>query len=177
MVTSLEQFITKLASVDSAQRDEMLQKFNKTSSPLQTEIGAQTNGADSPSANEEKNITIPVRSRAGAGSSKNGKFYGATSFFQIDPSDEQGLPLGSGASHSVTEDEIDPAPESGIASVSSPQEQLAFEPTSALCQSLMRDFFNGQYQYHVSISYEPALSGLGLEGHYTDGFFADVSVS
>ncbi len=31
-ITSLEQFITKLASVESAQRDEMLANFSKTAS-------------------------------------------------------------------------------------------------------------------------------------------------
>jgi hypothetical protein len=143
-ITSLEQFITKLASVDSAQRDEMLANFSKTSTHT------HAHQPEAPVSTEDNGNKVPIRSRAGhlrrLKDGKAAEFYGATSFFQINPSDEQGPPLASDISHGDAEDEVEPASEEAIASAHS---HSAFAPSSLLCRNLMAAFFNGQYQYHV----------------------------
>lgn len=128
----------------------MLANFSKTS----THTHARQPEAPHPA--EENGNKVPIRSRAGhlrrLKDGKAAEFYGATSFFQINPSDEQGSPLASEIAHGDAEEDVEPVSEEAIASAHShSHSQSAFAPSSLLCRNLMAAFFNGQYQYHVRI--------------------------
>lgn len=170
-ITSLEQFITKLASVDSTQRDEMLANFSKTSN--HSHIHQPEGAAPAPAeGNGNKAPSVPIRSRAGhlrrLKDGKAAEFYGATSFFQINPSDEQGPPLASEMPSGETFEEVEnPVSEEVIANSHS---MSAFAPSSLLCRNLMAAFFNYQYQYHMCLYREYFLRDFdaGAGPYYSD---------
>jgi hypothetical protein len=76
--------------VDVSKRDEMLANFSASSGHLKTHPPAAPK-EDAPS--EPSSDAIPIRSRSGYlrkfQDGKYAEFYGATSFFQISPSDDQ----------------------------------------------------------------------------------------
>ncbi len=109
--------------------------------------------------NGNKAATVPIRSRAGhlrrLKDGKAAEFYGVTSFFQINPSDEQGPPLASESNGDGFEEVENPVSEEVITNSHS---LSAFAPSSLLCRNLMAAFFNYQYQYHVCILFHSLYS-------------------
>jgi hypothetical protein len=175
-IVSLEKFITKLIAVDASKRDEMLANF-KVSSKLRTQVAPSESPVEIP---EDKTEVIPIRSRTGhlrkLRDGKAAEFYGATSFFQISPSDAQDH-----ASATTLVSNLDEAPisQDGIqpflSNIPMPvensfDEQLTFAPSSDVCRLLMATFFQTQYQYHMCLYREYFLRDYdaGQGPYYSD---------
>lgn len=174
-ITSLEKFITKLASVDSAQRDEMLANFSKSTNAFikQEESFAPHKPSD------DKAAAMPVRFRMGhlrrLKDGKAAEFYGATSFFQISPSqDQDSPPIASDITQRKASSSYDvqEASSSGLLNDLSSRSHLdsAFSPNGALCRNLMAAFFKSQYQYHMCLYREYFLRDYdaGAGPYYSD---------
>ncbi len=153
----------------------MLGNFSKTSGHFKQE---DTYAPAEPA--EDKAVSMPVRSRTGhlrrLKDGKAAEFYGATSFFQISPSQDQEPPPAP-----VQED-----PRRKDSSVFDAQEPSssglleefalnssvlsAFVPDSALCRNLIAAFFKGQYQYHMCLYREYFLRDYdaGAGPYYSD---------
>jgi hypothetical protein len=139
-----------LIAVDASKRDEMLSNFNASSGYLRTEPAVSQQAETTNTAPE----AVPFRSRSGhLRKLKDGKateFYGATSFFQISPSDDQDPT--STAELSTSDVSLVP---NGARTFSSSLDRidesqfLAFSPQSDICRHLMATFFQTQYQYHI----------------------------
>jgi len=168
-ISSLEKFITKLIAVDTSQRDEMLANFrasNLRHQPLTSLI-----------ENSEQNaVSIPIRSRTGhlrkLRDGKASEFYGATSFFQISPSEVQDPDAEPGTRserYCQNNAPIEYQPHVSpldAANISSP----AFAPQSDICRHLMAIFFQTQYQYHMCLYREYFLRDYdaGKGPYYSD---------
>lgn len=173
-IASLEKFITKLASVDSAQRDEMLANFSKSTSQVfvkQEESITPNEKAD------DKAVSMPVRSRTGhlrrLKDGKAAEFYGATSFFQISPSQDQEPPPPSSEpprKASSSYDVQDISSSGLLEELPIHHADSAFSPESALCRNLMAAFFKSQYQYHMCLYREYFLRDYdaGAGPYYSD---------
>lgn len=152
----------------------MLANFRVSSNHLRTQVAPSKPLIE---ASSDKQESIPIRSRTGRlrklKDRKTTEFYGATSFFQISPSDAQ--------DHTSTADQIfhaDVVPSIiheteipvTIPEEASMDEQLVFSPQSDMCRHLMATFFQSQYQYHMCLYREYFLrdydAGKGL--YYSD---------
>lgn len=171
-IISLEKFITKLIAVDASKRDEMLANFRASSKSRTSAAHSETLVKGSENIN-----SIPIRSRTGhlrkLRDGKAAEFYGATSFFQISPSDAQdhasvtNMSPHTGAAP-ISEDDMEPF-------ISLPlehyiKEQLTFAPSSDVCRQLMATFFQYQYQYHMCVYREYFLRDYdaGQGPYYSD---------
>jgi hypothetical protein len=166
----LENFITRLAGADNAQRDEMLAPFRRNP-PLQDQSSAQAEPSGT------RNISIPVRSRTGhLRRRKDGnstEFYGATSLFQISPSEAAVPPLN--AVEPPSDDSNVGIRNSDIIEVMNAEEfssysTSVFTPQSELARDLMAAFFRRQYPYHMCLYREYFLRDYhaGKGPYYSD---------
>ena len=168
-MTTLENFITRLAGADNAQRDEMLAPFRRNP-PLQDQSSAK-NG---PSGT--RSVSIPIRSRTGHLRRKDGnstEFYGATSLFQISPSEAAVPPLtavesslGDSDFGIRNSDTVISTNAEGVSSYST----SVFTPQSDLARDLMAAFFRRQYPYHMCLYREYFLRDYhaGKGPYYSD---------
>jgi hypothetical protein len=150
-VTTLENFITRLAGADNAQRDEMLAPFRRNA-PLQNQSSAQAEPSGT------RSVSFPIRSRIGHLRRKDGnstEFYGVTSpLFQISPSEAAVPPLT--AVESFPDDSnfgirnSDTVVSTNAEDVSSYSTSV-FTPQSDLARDLMAAFFRRQYPYHMCL--------------------------
>ena len=162
--------------MDSAQRDEMLANFTKTS-------GGFAMKQEEPSMaepDEAKAVLMPVRSRTGhlrrLKDGKAAEFYGATSFFQISPSQDQEPPppTASDTGHRKSSSAYDAQEHRPCAAfedlAASAHELSAFMPDSVLCRNLLATFFKSQYQYHMCLYREYFLRDYdrGSGPYYSD---------
>lgn len=173
-IASLEKFITKLITVDSSQRDELLKNFSSNSNHL------RVNSVDSTvEAAEASTSEIPIRSRTGhLRKLKDGKaaeFYGATSFFQISPSQDQDPAStivednrNEGSSIAAGQAILDPVVLDDFAA--NGDSHSAFSPQSDICRQLMAKFFQHQYQYFPCLYREWFLRDFdsGVGPYYSD---------
>ncbi|TVY90741.1 putative transcriptional regulatory protein [Lachnellula willkommii] len=152
-IASLEKFITKLITVDSNERDLLLKNFSSSSNHLPVASVA------SAEATEASTSEFPIRSRTGhLRKLKDGKateFYGATSFFQISPSQDQD-PASSVVENAydnefIAEGEVILGPESLDNFATIGDSSSAFSPQSDICRKLMARFFQHQYQYFMCL--------------------------
>ena len=132
----------------------MLANFSASSGHLHVQPAISVPPAEEA---DPKTESVPIRSRAGhlrkLRDGKAAEFFGATSFFQISPSDDQ--------EPTTTAIELSPAEMSPIASgihadsISlenmDDSQFLAFSPQSDICRHLMATFFQTQYQYHMCL--------------------------
>ena len=152
----------------------MLSNFNSSSGHLQTQPSGPLHQSE---RTEDKTDSIPFRSRSGhLRKLKDGKaaeFYGATSFFQISPSDDS-----AGIANDLSSSDFSPVSRhqnlSGTLSaqlnlVDNPQ-FLAFSPQSDISRHLMATFFQSQYQYHMCLYREYFLRDFdaGFGPYYSD---------
>jgi hypothetical protein len=164
-IASLEKFITKLIVVDASTRDEMLATFSKSSNHFRVDpasVGPHSQHS------EAKAGGIPIRSRTGhfrrVNDGKSSEYHGATSFFQISPSDEHiqvsasleaegTLGRDQAISRGLVEaTEPSPADNLAISRVKvdkSSEGESIFSPKSEICQYLMGEFFRKQYHYFM----------------------------
>ncbi|TAQ84067.1 hypothetical protein B7494_g7605 [Chlorociboria aeruginascens] len=171
-IASLEQFITKLISVDALTRDEMLTNFR----PSSNLYASQQSCSLQPDPSQINTHPLPIRSRTGhLRKLKDGKaaeFYGPTSFYQISPSDGQhDDPSGS-------EDQVGHSLDSGVENTpllnsfpnNNPSLSLAFSPQSDICRHLAGAFFKYQYPYHMVVYREYFLRDYttGSGPYYSD---------
>lgn len=171
-IASLEKFITKLVAVDSNERDTLLKNFTSSSNHLRVD------SVVSVEASEASTSEMPIRSRTGhLRKQKDGKaaeFYGATSFFQISPSQDQdpastivensyddGSPLA--GSQPILASSLDNMAMNG-------NSYSAFSPSSDICRQLMAKFFQHQYQYFMCLYREWFLRDFdaGSGPYYSD---------
>jgi hypothetical protein len=173
-IASLELFITKLIAADAPKRDEMLANFSASTNHL---VVPPDRASTSPTAGSSISASIPIRSRTGHRKLKDGnsaEFYGATSFFQINPSEEldhtSPTNMSTGDFGSVTTKLDTNHPISPGEQVTNAYSYLAFAPNSNLCTYLMRVFFQNQYQYHMCLYREYFLRDFdaGSGPYYSD---------
>lgn len=172
-IASLEKFITKLIAVDNSKRDEMLTNFKASSKHMRTppEPPERESGGD------KTESLLPIRSRAGhlrkLRDGKAAEFYGATSFFQINPSDIQDhTPTPPQVSRVQASSTMVQATETGITSTQDlePDTLLAFSPRSDMSRHLMATFFKTQYVYYMCLYREYFLRDFDANGgpYYSD---------
>ncbi|KAA8568118.1 hypothetical protein EYC84_008520 [Monilinia fructicola] len=169
-IASLELFITKLVAANASKREEMLSNFSASTNHLSSQPKQSSTPPTSAPPNSQ---TIPIQPRAGhLRKLKDGnaaEFYGATSFFQIHPSEE----LNDTSSSNMV-------PQFGLVFSTTTQssnlsgrlreDNLAFSPQSDICKYLMRIFFQNQYQYHMCLYREYFLRDFdaGVGPYYSD---------
>jgi hypothetical protein len=174
-IASLEKFITKLIAVDSNERDLLLKNFSSSSNHLRVD------SVVSAEASEASTSEIPIRSRTGhlrkLKYGKAAEFYGATSFFQISPSQDQDP-----ASTIVENAHDDGFPNAGSQGqamlgpaslddfATSGDSYSTFSPQSDICRQLMAKFFLHQYQYFMCLYREWFLRDFdaGAGPYYSD---------
>ncbi|RDW80004.1 hypothetical protein BP6252_04642 [Coleophoma cylindrospora] len=166
-IKSLRAFIARLSAAEPSERDDMLSKFD---SSLPSEIQFNET-SESPASHD--NLSLAMRPRAGhlrkLRDGKAAQFYGPTSFFQINPSDEQETFAASEmAQAEIMTPNSESPPELDVDTYS----QLAFviTPQSDLCLDLMATFFTRQYYYHMCVYREYFLRDFDAGGgpHYSD---------
>ncbi|TVY55355.1 putative transcriptional regulatory protein [Lachnellula cervina] len=171
-IASLEKFITKLITVDSNERDLLLKNFSSSSNHLRVDAVV------SAEATEASTSELPIRSRTGhLRKLKDGKtteFYGATSFFQISPSQDQD-PASSIVENAydnefLVEGEVILGPASLDDFATIGNSSSAFSPQSDICRKLMARFFQHQYQYFMCLYREWFLRDFdaGAGPYYSD---------
>ncbi|KAM3065048.1 hypothetical protein ACMFMF_011518 [Clarireedia jacksonii] len=174
-IASLELFITKLIAADAPKRDEMLANFSASTNHLAVQ---PDRASTSPTAGSFISASIPIRSQTGhlrkLKDGNSAEFYGATSFFQINPSEELDHTSStnmSSANFSSTTESLDlNHPISPGEQVINAYSYLAFAPNSGICTYLMRIFFQNQYQYHMCLYREYFLRDFdaGSGPYYSD---------
>jgi hypothetical protein len=151
----------------------MLANFSKSTNQI-IKQEESLGGADPA---DDKAVTMPVRSRTGhlrrLKDGKASEFYGATSFFQISPSqDQEPPPIATEPPRKASSGfDVQEASSSGLLEelpvhhMDSP-----FSPDSALCRNLMAAFFKSQYQYHMCLYREYFLRDYdaGAGPYYSD---------
>jgi hypothetical protein len=182
-----------LIGVDASTRDEMLANFGKTSNHFGAE--AKNTGSQS-KAPEAKSESTPIRSRTGhlrrLRDANASEFYGATSFFQISPSEEHlqassageevldlnevpltgyqnDYPSGQSEATQLGTSADDPSlPSSGLGFTG--PDQSAFSPRSEICRYFMANFFEHQYPYFMCLYREYFLRDFDAGGgpYYSD---------
>jgi hypothetical protein len=166
----LENFITRLAGADNAQRDEMLAPFRRNP-PLQDQSSAQAEPSGT------RSVSNPIRSRTGHLRRKDGnstEFYGASSIlFQISPSEAAVPPLTAveappgGSNFGIRNS--DTVVSTNAEDVSSYSTSV-FTPQSDLARDFMAAFFRRQYPYHMCLYREYFLRDyhVGKGPYYSD---------
>jgi len=171
-IASLEKFITKLIAVNASKRDEMLANFSASSGHLRTQPTQDIPATELPA--QQASDSIPIRSRTGQlrklRDGKATEFYGATSFFQISPSDDQEAATDIlSASLSSASNSVQNAVPTALEATDDSQ-YTAFSPYSDICRHLMATFFQTQYPYHMCLYREYFLRDFdaGFGPYYSD---------
>lgn len=168
-IASLELFITKLIAADASKRDEMLANFSASTNHLKSQ---PIRPSTSPKPGPPDVQVIPSRPRAGhlrkLKDGNSSEFYGATSFFQINPSED----LDDTLSSTIAKCELSSPTFTQTSNATGVfmEEHLAFAPQSDICRYLMRIFFQNQYQYHMCLYREYFLRDFdaGAGPYYSD---------
>ncbi|APA10897.1 hypothetical protein sscle_07g056670 [Sclerotinia sclerotiorum 1980 UF-70] len=169
-IASLELFITKLIAANASKRDEMLANFSASTNHLSPQT---KQSSTSPKPNPLDTPNISIRPRTGhlrkLKDGNSAEFYGATSFFQINPSEY----LDDTTTSTLLQQSEITSPiltQTSIITGGSMQEHLAFAPRSDICKYLMRIFFRHQYQYHMCLYREYFLRDFdaGTGPYYSD---------
>lgn len=175
-IASLEKFIAKLIAVDAPTRDELLSNFSKTSNHFQKQsTTALTTDVPQGYTNGPGNDPLPIRSRTGhlkrLKDGQSSEFYGATSFFQMHPSDNNIQTFAPSDEPREDADNVILDGQGTIRPVSnlvSPcrddsEDGSTFSPKSEICKYLMGEFFRKQYHYFMYLYRE------GFVMHYDTG--------
>jgi hypothetical protein len=155
----------------------MLANFSASSGHLRTQPTIPVPPTEQAESGSGQSESIPIRSRTGhlrkLRDGKAAEFYGATSFFQISPSDDQ---VPATTANDISPTDASPIPNGIVRTVSTSvdniddSQYLAFSPKSDICRHLMATFFQTQYQYHMCLYREYFLRDFdaGFGPYYSD---------
>ena len=172
-IASLERFIAKLIAVDEKTRNELLSNFSKTSNHFQ-KPSTTTLATEVPhiQTNRPETDILPIRSRTGhlkkLKDGQSSEYHGATSFFQMHPSDivqtfspseEARGPI----DNIILDGQGTIRPLNNLVSPEISQDDLSegdstFSPKSEICKYLMGEFFRKQYHYFMVRCYNYRLT-------------------